>query len=243
MLRISQIAFSIGLIGLALIGLTHQDFCIIVAPDKTTQLKWLYTAGNFFVIAGGLLVIIKRFEFAASLVCAVAILVFSYILKIVPVLAKSSFLEIINSAESWETLALIGGSLILASTYRKSTALFNSGLALVSIWFLWAGIGHFEYLKYVQSLIPDYIPFPLFWTYFCAVCLMLTSIGVWIPKLRVLTATLACIMLSLWCVMLHIPNYFSHQADITRIMGIYESLSFAAIMGIVAAQVSKQRNK
>ena len=115
-------------------------------------------------------------------------------------------------------------------------------MATISAWFLWAGIGHYQYFKYVVSLIPGYIPLHVFWTYFCGVCLILVSIGLWIPKLRILTATLAAIMLFLWCVLLHIPNYFAYPNDITRLMGIFESLSFAGIMGILASEFRRMSN-
>lgn len=234
MLRISQIAFAIALIGLGLIGLLHKDFSIIIPPEAATQPKWLYMLGDGLVILGGLFVIFQRYELG-SLLCALAILVFSYILKILPILAHSSFLQILNSAESWETLGLFGGCLILASTIKKNKALFFIGLALQSTWFTWAGIGHFMYKKYVMSLFPAYIPYPMFWLYFCAICLVLAGIGLWVPKYSKLTATLAAIMLFLWCIMLHIPNYVHRPYDISYAMGIFESLGFAGIMGMVAS--------
>lgn len=236
MLRFSRIAFCIGLMGLAIIGLPHNAFCIIFPPGKESGYSWLFVLADALVLLGCSLVFIRQKAFAGSLLCAFTIFLFSYIMKVIPGFEGQSFLQIINSADGWEVLGFVGGCFIMADSFKQSKILFNAGLALESIWFLWAGTGHFQFVNYVSGLVPHFIPFPNFWTYFCGVCLILTSIGLWISRLRKVTATLAVVMLLTWCLVLHIPNYFTHQTDITRLMGIFESLSFAAIMGMVRSR-------
>jgi uncharacterized membrane protein len=231
--RIAQISFSIALIVSAIIGLVHEDFVIVNPPDILTNPKWLFITGDVLLMAGAIAVIIKKFEFAGSLVCACSIFLFAYLLKVIPEFAKSSFLDIINSADGWEILAFVGSCLILANSFKRNKILFSAGLITISAFFLWAGIGHYQFRKYVTSLIPGYIPFHAFWVYFCGVCLILSSIGLWIPKFKAITAKLSAIMIFLWCIMLHIPNYFLDTPDVTLLMGILESLSFAAILVIV----------
>ena len=161
----------------------------------------------------------KRFGYQGSLVCGASIFLFSYVFKIIPEFAKGDFIAIINNGPAWKILTLSGGCLIIANTFRNKDIFFQAGLTAITCFFMWAGIAHFLYSSFVDTLIPDYIPFHRFWTYFCGVCLILASIGLWIPGLRSLVAMLSSIMIFLWFLMLHIPRYLMHSNGENRIDG------------------------
>ena len=239
----AKLIFAIGLIALAVIGLSMGDFIIGRPPACATDLRWIFLSSNFIVIAGAVGIITKRFGYRGSLICAMAILLFSYILKIIPVFLKSDFAGIINYGAAWKILALSGGCLIVANTFRKNKIFFLSGLVALTCFFMWGGIAHFLYSSFVDTLIPDYIPLHRFWTLFCGGCLILTSIGLWIPKLKRIVAGLAAIMIFGWFLLLHIPRFFTHMSDKTELMGVVESLMFAMLMLIIFSNFSDNTNK
>ena len=51
--------------------------------------------------------------------------------------------------------------------------------ARVGAFFLLAGIQHFLFVQFVETLVPPFIPFPRFWTYVAAAALLAAGFGFW----------------------------------------------------------------
>lgn len=238
----ARLIYAIGLICLSVIGISMNDFIIGRPPACSPNMSSLFLSGNFIVIAGALGMISKRFGYLGSLVCGASIFLFSYVFKIIPEFTKGDFIAVINNGPAWKILTLSGGCLIIAKTFRNKDIFFQAGLIAITCFFMWAGIAHFLYSSFVDTLIPDYIPFHRFWTYFCGVCLILASIGLWIPGLRTLVAMLSSIMIFLWFLMLHIPRYLMHRTEKTELMAVFESLIIAALMLIVYIHFSSKKS-
>ena len=131
----------------------------------------------------------------------------------------------------FKSLWLIGGALLILVTlydYRKYQKLaFWFTLIIVSVFFIDCGIAHFQFPAFVQSLIPSFIPFPLFFTYFAGVCLIAGGIGLLIPPIRNLAAILSGMQVAGWFILLHIPRAFTIGGD--EWIGVGESLAVAGI--------------
>jgi len=145
-------------------------------------------------------------------------------------------------------MALFGGALILAYSFiRKdntssklnlnkniSESLFIIGCLLLVAFFIVCGYAHFKFAAFVDTLIPNYIPFHSFWTYFCGVCLFAGGIGMLIPQTRKWSAFLSGIMVFGWFILLHIPRVVASPTDAGERMGLFESFSFAGIFFVLA---------
>src|SRR6185295_4969355 len=71
------------------------------------------------------------------------------------------------------------------------------------------GIVHFLQAEGVSTMVPSWIPNPIFWTYFAGVALIGSGIAIILKiKLR-LVATLLGAMIFSWFVILHIPRVFN----------------------------------
>jgi uncharacterized membrane protein YphA (DoxX/SURF4 family) len=131
----------------------------------------------------------------------------------------------------FKTLWLIGGALMILITldayrkYQKQAVWFT--LIVVSIFFIDCGIAHFQYSSFVQTLIPSFIPFPLFFTYFAGVCLIAGGVGLLIPRVQKLAAMLSGIQIAGWFVLLHIPRALTIGGD--EWIGVGESLAISGI--------------
>lgn len=85
------------------------------------------------------------------------------------------------------------------------------GLAFVSAWFLFGGIGHFVKTDFFVSIVPTYIPRPLAMVYISGIFELLGAVGVLIPSTRRL-AGLGLIVLTL-CVTPANVNMWLHPAQ------------------------------
>jgi len=244
MIRLQNAArfiYAIGLICLSVMGLFLKDFIVGRPPACAPNMSWFFMSSNFVLMAGAIGIITKKFGYPGSLVCGAAIFFFSYLFKIVPEFAKNDFISFLNNGPAWKILTLTGGCLIVADTFRNKNTFLLAGLIAISCFFMWAGIAHFLFSAFVDTLIPDYIPFHRFWTYFCGICLILAAIGLWIPALRKMAALLSSIMIFAWFLTLHIPRYLMHPEEKTELMAVFESLAIAALMLIVFIQFSGKK--
>ena len=100
------------------------------------------------------------------------------------------------------------------------------------------GYAHFKFASFVIDYIPAYIPFHVFWTYFCGICLFAGGIGLLIPPLSKWAALFSGIMLSGWFVLLHIPRFIANMNDASDRMGLFESFTLAGIFFTLAGVLS-----
>lgn len=131
----------------------------------------------------------------------------------------------------FKNLCLISGAILILTTlsdYRKyqTKAIWLTIIVLV-VFFGDCGIAHFQLADFVQSLIPGFIPFPYFFTYFTGATLLLGSIGLLIPKTRKIAALLCGIQVLGWFFLLHIPRAIALQGD--EWIGVGESLAVSGI--------------
>jgi uncharacterized membrane protein len=68
------------------------------------------------------------------------------------------------------------------------------------------GVCHFLYSSYIDTVVPAWIPWHRFWTYFAGVCLIGSGTAIVLQIRLKLFATLLGTMIFLWVVMLHIPR-------------------------------------
>jgi len=75
------------------------------------------------------------------------------------------------------------------------------------------GAQHFMYGNFVAMLIPSWLPWHLFWTYFFGVALIAAGISIVTGIQARLAATLLGIMFLLWLIVLHLPRVHAHPRN------------------------------
>ena len=142
----------------------------------------------------------------------------------------------------FKTLWLIGGALLILTSmdayqkYEKKILWFN--LLVLFLFFVDCGIAHFQYAGFVQTLIPTFIPFPLFFTYFAGVCLILGGMGLLIPPAQKLATLLSGIQIAGWFILLHLPRALTLKGD--EWIGVGESLAVSGICFMIYSSLKKQ---
>jgi len=235
--------FALGLIGLATLGFMKNDFIVGRPPAWPVGFGGKETLSlvlNVLLIAGCVAIIFRRQGAFAALLTAAIIFTFSFLIRYIPAIVKAQPKEILWSINAYKTLALIGGSLIVAVYFLKSSSPRSGKIFLVigtiflSMFFIISGFAHFKFDDFIiDSFMPSYIPFHPFWTYFCGMALIAGGIGIQIYPLRKIAALLIGIMIAGWFLLLHIPRFFANMSDPSDQMGLCESFAFAGIMFVL----------
>lgn len=67
--------------------------------------------------------------------------------------------------------------------------IFSGNLGM-AVFIIFTGFSHFKFQKGMALMIPDFIPYKMFWVYFTGVLEIAAGIGLMIPQLREITAIL-----------------------------------------------------
>ena len=87
--------------------------------------------------------------------------------------------------------------------------IFSGNLGM-AVFIIFTGFSHFMFQKGMALMIPDFIPYKMFWVYFTGVLEIAAGIGLMLPQLRELTA----ILLIVFYVVVFIANINSSKKRI-----------------------------
>lgn len=202
--------------------------------------------GAFLFITGISILV----QFKARLSC---VLLGSLILLMFALLLLPSLLTNLNNGVVWtnagKALVLAGANFLVAASFPKEDgtgkfikfleSLMPLGRYFLCGFFILAGILHFIYAPFVATLIPVWIPAPVFWTYFAAIALFAGAVGMLIARTEQLAATLSAVMVFIWVIILHIPRALADLHNANETTSAFEALTMcgmAILIAVFAAQ-------
>jgi uncharacterized membrane protein len=246
-----RIIYATGIAALGILCFISKDFIVGRPPEWpskfTVNPALAYISGTALIIAA-IAIIFKKKAGSAALLIAGLIFFLS-----VPRHLSQFMDDWLNANKS---LALFGGSLIIASSFFEEDENVNIefsnsknwnknfialGCFLLFIFFIASGYAHFKFSKFVNVFIPEYIPFHSLFAYFCGICLVAGGAGLLIPATRKWAALLAGIMIAGWFILLHIPRFFANTDNVSDRMGLFESLTFAGILFVLAGMFAEKK--
>lgn len=153
---------------------------------------------------------------------------------------------------AFETLTLCAAASMLAGTHAgHSTGLWrNSASLLVSIGrYFFAisavifGVDHFFILGFIASLIPNWIPFHMFWAWFTGAAFVAAGLSIATGWKARWGATWLGIMFFLWFVLLHAPRVLSapRSHDPNEWSSAFIALGICGGSWICASAMSRRR--
>ena len=89
-------------------------------------------------------------------------------------------------------IAAIGSKLIVGDWNWVFAG--NLGMA---VFMAFTGLAHFKFQKGMAMMIPDFIPWKMFWVYFTGVLEIILAVGLLIPEIREITAVALIVFLML----------------------------------------------
>ena len=245
--------YATGIMALAILCLVSKDFIVGRPPMWPVGFKinpaLAYISGVVLIVAAFAIILKKSGRFAAFLISA--LIFFFSVLRHLP-----NFMN--DWANAYKAIALVGGSLIIAASFpkqdltknsgfkandRSNAVLITTGSVFLAAFFIACGYAHFKFVDFIESFIPSYIPFHVFWAYFCGICLFAGGVGLLIPQTRRLAALLSGFMVLGWFLLLHIPRFIANTNDASDRMGLCESFTFAGIFFVLAGILPGLKNK
>ena len=225
--NLGTLLFLSGILAGALCNFLRKDFAITRPRPYPEFILALNPAMAY--ISGGLLVLavaafaIRRLRIFSLASIATAIFLFAT--------TRHVMLLWRDPINAFKSLWLIAAALLLLTGYGPYRKYFRkvlfANIIVAFVYFQYCGLAHFNYQELVSSMIPAYIPFHTFFTYFTGLTLLLASIAMLIPGLRKPAALLSAFQIGGWLLLLHLPRAFDSGGD--QWIGVAETLSFTGI--------------
>jgi uncharacterized membrane protein YphA (DoxX/SURF4 family) len=151
----------------------------------------------------------------------------------------------------FKMLALVGGAAMIADLWpdvmrglpgHGIARWQHLGPASLAVFLFVCGFQHFAYRAFVDGMVPAWVPpSQRFWTLFTGTALMAGGIGLLVPRVARLAATLSALMIFLWVLMLHIPRAIQEPAHAFETAGVLEALALSGVALLVAATRVRHR--
>ena len=250
LIKLGRLNYALGMAGLGLQQFYFPGFRPVFVPSWPKGMpdpQVLIYLSSFYLIISSLFII---FNFRARKTCLLlgSVLLLLLILTHVPFLISNNTTSLGGWTDAFKILALSGGAFVLAgslpvSESRPGTKFFQSlekiipvGRIFFAIMLIVFGIDHFLYYQFVQTLVPAWIPFPLFWTHFAAIALIGAGVS-FISMIKIkLVGILSAIMLFTWFLILHIPRaiVMPEVANGNELTSVFEALAFSGVALVIA---------
>jgi uncharacterized membrane protein YphA (DoxX/SURF4 family) len=249
--------FAVALVGFGVQQFLFGDFVPGRAPAWPSglpgQIAWAWSTGGLLIATGGAIlaagaVTTRAPRRAAYLMAGLTggIIAAWALLRHVPLILQDT-----QFGGAWtmfgKALTLSTGAFAVATSLRvhdrpdEETGMDQRILLLgrlgLGAFMAAAGIQHFLWEGYVQTLVPAWIPGPLFWTYFAGIALIAAGVGLVVPATTRLAGTLAGLMVFSWLLMLHIPRAVAAQAAASsrnEWIAVFEALAVSGLALLLA---------
>ena len=211
------VIFAIAMAAFGILSLIYPDFVpgLEPVPEWVPGRLFLARLNGVFLVAAGVSLIVDKTSRLAAISLGFMLYLWVLLLHLPRLIAEP------RNGGFWtgaaETLALRRVPWVLAgvlpaepidSQKRNSvldkTSLFGRFCFGISLPMF--GILHFIYYQYVASVIPAWIPYPLFWAYFTGMAQIAAGLSI-ISNIKArLAATLLGVMFGSWVLILHLPR-------------------------------------
>jgi uncharacterized membrane protein YphA (DoxX/SURF4 family) len=240
--------FGLGVMGSGVLQLVIGGFVRLVpVPGWVPAPRVLAYVLGVVLLALGLAIVSGRMPRTAATVVA------ALVLAMLVVLHPSRFFDpdidrLLLRGFMWtnplKCLALIGGAALVAGRWpdamrglagRGIGAWDRFGPLLLAVFLVVAGIQHYWYRQFVDTLVPGWIPpGQRFWTLATGAALLAGGVGMLVPRTARLAASLSGLMILLWVILLHVPRAYSGPGHAFEAAGVFEAIAISGVAFVVA---------
>lgn len=253
LLRLSRCFFGIGIAGIGAQQIFYREFRPFIIPfwpsSFPSQSTWAWLAGGLLILIGLLICVARN----ARLICLLLGIFF-----LATTLSFHLYDRLIRNGSSFQLgawtgllkdLAFSGSSLIIAASFSNGRSMKADGIVLAigriffSLMLIAFGIDHFLYTDFVATLVPTWLPKPVFWTYFGAIALIGAGLCIMLKLGIRPVSMLLGIMLLLWFAMLHIPRAAVATASDkgNELTSVFQALAFSGVAFTIACIYQRRR--
>jgi len=255
-----RIFFALGFMGIGLQHFYFRQFIPVVVPLWPSwipgSLAFVFLFGAILFVLGAMILTGKIARFAAILLGGLFLLLV-VLLQIPANIMEPGAAHIGAWTGAFKALAFSGSAFVVAgifpdgvgeSGHRPSSffglleKLIPLGMYPLAIMVTVFGVDHFLYVPFVSSLVPAWIPWHVFWTYFAGTALIASGLGMIFRVKARLAATLLGAMIFTWVIVLHIPRAIAdpYGAIGNEWTSVFEAVAFSGIAFILGRILSEQ---
>jgi uncharacterized membrane protein len=242
-----RIFYGFGIIGIGVLHFILKGFRPLITPiqpENPESISIIIYIFGLYLITSGILITFGIKLKTTSIVLAyvlILFLLFGHLPK--RIIDHPEILA--NWTNTLKLATLIGGAFLISMGNPENTSnnlisklvkLAPFGKYFFCVMLIAFGIDHFLYVEFVNGLVPKWIPFPIFWTYFTGVALIGSGISILINFKIKVVFQLVAIMFFIWLLTIHIPFAirFPHWNDGENIIGSFQCLAFTGVALILA---------
>lgn len=148
-----------------------------------------------------------------------------------------------------EELTYSGGAFVMAGSFTQNRStgdeknftsllekLIPCGRVFYSILMILFGLSHFAFAYFIATMVPKWLPAPMFWTYFFGVALVIAGISIIFKILIKPIALLLALTLLLFFLFFHIPDAIANPSagGGNEIVRAFVALLFCGIAIVIA---------
>lgn len=208
---VSRVLFAMILIGLGILGLVKSDLAPgwSPVPESVPARVALVYLCDLVYVAGGFGLLWRRTAAIAARVLFVFLLLWLVVLRL-PWMAISFQVGTWWSAGS--TAVLLGSAWVLYSSLAKDAGFISgpTGVRIARILFglglIPFGIAHFLYLEATAPLVPGWMLWPVFWSYFTGGAFIAAGLAVTFSVFARLAAALLTLQFAMLTVLVWAPR-------------------------------------
>jgi hypothetical protein len=196
--RAGRVLFGLAVAGFGVLSLAHLLGGPKIGPPwEASEPVWAYVSGAILLIAAAGILADKKVSQVSMLLAALALV------RALVVYAPRLIADPADSrpwTSGFEILALCGVALVLADFLAVAGRFLFAAMLVV------IAVQHFNYAKFIATLIPNWIPGHLFWAYFVGVAFVASALAILTGKYARLACSLLGLMFLLWVLGLHGPR-------------------------------------
>jgi uncharacterized membrane protein len=253
LIKTGRICFAIGLAGFGIQQFVYPGFRPFLIPHWP---DWLPDSQIFVYLSSLVLLfaaasVITNIRPKQTSLALGAFFLILFIIFHVPLQLSENPGQLGAWTNALKILGFAGGAFVVAGSYpyydinteyRPSVfmqlleKIVPFGSIFFSIMLAIFGIDHFLYAQFVVTLVPEWIPFHMFWTYFSAVALIGAGVAIILKVQTRLVGILTGIMIFSWFLILHIPRAIAQpDADNgNEVTSVFQALAFSGVGFILA---------
>jgi uncharacterized membrane protein YphA (DoxX/SURF4 family) len=223
--NIGRIFYGIAIAEIGIQTIYQHDFPYILSlPEHfwmPGHVALAFVFGIIFVLAGACLIFKKKTRPVSLLFGGVLLLIFCFYCVPYEFLTSPNYMHLDDWENAEKELAFAGGAFVIAGCFpgrnenqltRFLGKLIPLGAILFAITIVSFGILHFMEAKDASTLVPSWIPYHMFWIYFCGAALIGSGVAIILKIKTGLFAALLGLMIFLWFILLHIPRVIAAPA-------------------------------
>ncbi len=243
---IGRIFYGIAIAVMGFLTIYYHDFPYMLIPPHQSWVTGLtivaYISGALLFLAGAAIVFEIKAMSMSFLLGTALLLVFCFYFIPYELMSSANYMHFGKWENAAKELALSGGAFVIAG--RSSKKLLPFGAAIYAVTIISFGIDHFLFANEAADYIPSWIPYHLFWMYFCGLALFGAGIGILLNIKRELAAALLGAMILIWVIILHIPKAIASPNDnmTGEVTSACLALAYCGIAFVIAGTAKKVVN-